>query len=262
MMHLTNFSLNKEDEGFVRCNAETESITDSKWSLSFLLSHLQGLGVDTELLMKEFERVTIGTIIAGMCSIRETHEQHILHRHTSYEMYGIDLLIDSDMKCHLIEINISPSLSGLDSELDRKLKFPLNLDLLRIARIIECDAASDDPCAAVDILDEYCRNSVDDGRRRAVESGRIRPWDNPVFADFVIVRDYLEEVELKTSFRLVYPTVERNEIFKGCFDKMCYEDIVFGQWFAMDEAEQLAVIEKHWIKYQKKMERLNRELSL
>jgi tubulin polyglutamylase TTLL4 len=261
MMHLTNFSLNKTDKGFIRCSGNKESVNDSKWTLDFLISHLKDMGIDTVSLMAEFERITIATIISGMCAIKPNHAKVIPHRHTSYEMYGIDIMIDSDLRCHLIEINISPSLSGLDSQLDHDMKFPLNLDLLRMARIVECDAASDDPCPAIEILDEYYTNSLHQERRAQIESGSANPWDTPVFGDFVIVRDFLEEKSLKTGFRLVYPTVDRIELFKPCFDKICYEDLVFNAWIAMDEAEQLAVIQKHWKIYSRKMARLARELS-
>jgi tubulin polyglutamylase TTLL4 len=226
-MHLTNFALNKDEAEFVR-PAESESIEDSKWSLEFWLNYMKSTGVDTEALMREMERVTIATVIAGMCEIRKTHEKWIAHRHTSYELYGMDIMLDENLKVNLIEINISPSLSGLDSSLDHRLKYPLNLDSLRMARIIECDPMSDDPCPGVEIIDEHYEDSITQSRSAQVEARTVNPWANPVFADFVMVRDYLEEVDIKTCFRLVYPRQEVIEAFAPCFDRMCYQDIVFN----------------------------------
>jgi tubulin polyglutamylase TTLL4 len=69
-MHLTNFSVNQDDEAFVR---NTDSADDSKWSFSFWLSFMDGQHFDTNDLVAKFEKATIMTIIAGMCEIRKTH---------------------------------------------------------------------------------------------------------------------------------------------------------------------------------------------
>jgi tubulin polyglutamylase TTLL4 len=140
---------------------------------------MRGCGVDTDALMREMERIAIATVIAGMCEIRKTHARMIPHRHTSYELYGIDIMLDEGLKASLIEINISPSLSGVDSELDQRLKYPLNLDVLRMARIIECDPTLENPCPEVLIVDEHCKASLTGERIGQVEGeesirGRIR----------------------------------------------------------------------------------------
>jgi tubulin polyglutamylase TTLL4 len=259
-MHLTNFALNKDDNEFVR-NADGESVEDSKWSLEFWLDYMKSNGFNTESIMRDMEHVTIATIIAGMCEIRKTHEKWIPHRHTSYELYGIDIMLDENLKANLIEINISPSLSGLDSSLDHRLKYPLNLDALRMARIIECDPMSEDPCPGVEIIDEHYEASITQRRRELVEAKRVDPWANPVFADFVMVRDYLEEVDIKTGFRLAYPRQEVMETFAPCFDKMCYQDVVFNAWVTMSEARKQAVLAKHWGRYTDEMQKIMREVT-
>jgi tubulin polyglutamylase TTLL4 len=240
-MHLTNFSLNKTDPAFVRAPVAGEVVTASKWSLAFFTAFLRRSGIDPEPLFHEFERVTIATIIAGISKIRETHWQYVRHRHTSYEIYGLDLLLDADMNVHLMEINLSPAMSGLDSTLDANLKLPVNLDALRMARIIECDAELDDPCPGVELLDEYYFASVTPERRCAVEKGEIDAWSCPVFADFVMVRDFLEEQELKTGFRLIYPVVENLGKFTECFDRMEYWDLVFHSWVCMPAERKVAL---------------------
>jgi tubulin polyglutamylase TTLL4 len=141
------------------------------------------------------------------------------HCHAAHELYGIDIMLDDELNVHLIEINISPSMSGLDSDLDQKLKYPLNLDVLRMGRMIECDASADWPCQGVKAIDNHCEASLSPSRLKAVESGRICPWEDPVFADFVIVRDYIEETEIKSGFRMAYPTPEAIEKYAKCFDR-------------------------------------------
>ena len=247
-MHLTNFSVNKEDDHFVRCNDKNESVNNSKWSLDFFLKYMDKNGHDSNMLMKEFERISIATVIAGMCKIKEKHLQLIPHRHTSYEMYGIDIMLDEDMKGYLVEINISPSLSGLDSELDQKLKYPLNLDLLRMARIIDCNPNVDNPCPGVEKIDEKFYESMSKERVEAVLNG-ADPWKNPVFADFVIIRDYIEEYQIKSDFRLIYPIPETMDTYEKCFDKLSYRDIVFQKWIKMSKKDKFNVLNKNWKVY-------------
>jgi tubulin polyglutamylase TTLL4 len=247
-MHLTNFSLNKQDGAFHRASGP-EAVEDSKWSLAFWANYMERtLGVPVRPLMDAFEKLVVTTVIAGICEIRKTHRKHIGHRHTSFELYGLDAMLDVDLNVYLIEINISPSMSGLDSKLDHDLKFRLNLDVLRMARIIECDPKQTDPCPEIRIVDEKCAESMTTERIEAVLGG-ADPWANPTFADFTIVRDYLEETEIESGFRLVYPRAEELEAYKPCFDEMCYEDIVFNAWVAMPNARKEDVLKRHGKRY-------------
>jgi tubulin polyglutamylase TTLL4 len=261
LMHLTNFSLNKDDGGFVRCEGE-ESVESSKWSLAFWLQYMHEQGFDCAKVMAEMERVTVATVIAGMCAIRKTHRQNVPHRHTAYELYGIDIMLDEKLKAYLIEINISPSLSGLDSELDQRLKFPLNLDVLRMARIIECDASATFPCPGVAAVDRHYLTGLTPQRVTSVQERVFNPWVEPVFADFIMVKDYLEETDIKTGFRLVYPTRANLRSYAQCFDRMCYHDIVFNAWIAMDDAKRIDIARKHWSVYTNEMASIQQELAI
>ena len=197
--NLTNFSLNKDDEQFVACDGDSEKVRDSKWTLNLFLSYLKNqLGIDIDHLMEELTRVLICTVIAGMNAIRKNHEASIPQRHTSYELYGIDIMLDEQMVPHLIEINISPSMSGLDSKMDYQMKFPIMVDLLRMARIIDCDCTAENPCPAIEAIEKEFKNSkLANNRQALVESKKIHPWDNPVFADYTIIRDFIEEMGCK-----------------------------------------------------------------
>jgi tubulin polyglutamylase TTLL4 len=223
-------------------------------SLAQLFIDLEKQNVSTRDLKKEFERITISTFIAGMCKIRESLP--VANARTCFELYGIDLILDSDLKCYLLDVNLTPSMGILNLPWVRDLKVALNLDLLRMARVIECDPTLPDPCPAAKLLAEEIQRSIPDERRKRVERGKLKPWDDPVFADFMIVKDFIEEMDLKTGFDLIYPTVEKLPVFKPCFDKYCYEDIVFHQWISMSEPEQVSALQKHWARFEAKMVRI------
>jgi hypothetical protein len=119
---------------------------------------------------------------------------------------------------------------------------------------------SDDPCPGVEIIDDYYYKSMTAKRVQLVESRKVDPWEDPVFADFVIIRDYLEELDIKTKFRLVYPTPQNLDTFLPCFDRLCYQDLVFNSWIVMSQERKLAVLKKHFDRYQKKMGDVMKEL--
>lgn len=63
------------------------------------------------------------------------------------ELYGFDVLIDSDLKPWLLEVNLSPSL-GCDSPLDIRLKSAMLSDLLTLVGIPAVDPVTRPKSAA------------------------------------------------------------------------------------------------------------------
>jgi tubulin polyglutamylase TTLL5 len=53
------------------------------------------------------------------------------NRHNCFELFGYDILLDSNFKPHMLEVNFSPSLSA-DSPLDYHIKSNLLVDTLNI----------------------------------------------------------------------------------------------------------------------------------
>jgi len=244
-VHLTNFSLNKDDEGFVHCMSEEEHIEDSKWSIPFFKQYMNSIGVNVDQLFENLERVSIGTIIAGFSTIRTHHNNHVKGRHTSYELYGIDIILDENLKPHVLEINISPGMSGTDSPLDYNIKNRLMHDTLRMARIIDCNSLLKDPCPGIEKIDYECKVSISKDRTRRVENNTENPWDNPVFADYMIIRDILEEKRIVGGFRRVFPKKKSLKKFYHYFDRMKYHDIVLTKWIEMPKEERRIALDKN-----------------
>ncbi|OHT05753.1 Tubulin polyglutamylase ttll-4 [Tritrichomonas foetus] len=260
-MHLTNYSVNKLSDDFVSGDSEKESIDSSKWSLPFLLNYLESMGIDTEKIMKSIEKVTIGTIIAGVCGIRPHHLNLIDHRHTSYEMYGIDILLDEKLNPYVMEINISPSMNG-DSKLDQSIKKRLLHDLIQMARIIDCNPFSRDPCPGIRLYDQECRQSLTTERINDVVNKKVNPWDSPIFLDYRIVRDFVEEKEIQTGFRRIFPKRKTMDDFYRYFDKVIYDDIVLHDYVSLSKEERYGVLTKSWEVYSNSMSKINKSVRL
>jgi tubulin polyglutamylase TTLL4 len=252
--NLTNFSLNNDDEGFVRSKGGVETIANSKWSLAFFMNYLTELGVDPKALLKSLESVTISTVIAGVCAIRKHHRKLIAHRHTSYELYGIDILLDENLRPYVMEINISPGMDGSDSALDKQLKVPLMNDTLKMARFIRCNCQSPDPCPGIDAIDNLWRKSAKTERQMKVFEDNEDPWLNPTFGDFVDVRDFMEERQLQTGFRRVYPKRTTMGSFDDYFDQVEYRDFVFQEWIKKSATDRVNVVKHSFECYRRHME--------
>lgn len=377
--HLTNFSVNKSDAKFIKSTSSDlteEKVENSKWSLSFLLNYLDRIGIDSQNVMKELERVTCMTIIAGMCEVRSFHNRHVIHRHTSYELYGIDVILDEGLRPHIMEVNISPSLNSTDSPLDFRLKYPMVIDILNIARIIDCNPKLDNPCPGMALIDKECRLSMAKGRTTEVETlfkmsssssssslptsrraktkssclydkstfssnssfqsfsslnasssrrsklvkassnqsltavsdadendnaknpsnqsleeiqrtnssqqnlnlnidtddevaceksvscfNMRKSWNRPAFADFVMIRDFIEEKQRMGGFHRIYPKRKTMDHYSLCFNNMRYHDIVFGSWIKMTNDDRLKVLRKNWKVYKDTMDKIQAQLS-
>lgn len=254
-MHLTNFSLNKNDVNFKRGEAGNESVENSKWSLPFFLNYLEKVEkINVQNLMSEIHRVICATVIAGECAIKKYHRRLIRHRHTSYEMYGLDILLDENLNPYIMEVNISPAMSGLDSSLDYQIKWRLMHELLRVARIIECNVYENDPCPGIREIEKACDHSCDPVRMKQVVEGKVDPWKKPSFRDLMIVRDFVEESERKGGFSRIFPKRKNFEKFLPCFENIEYDDKVFLDWIKMSNDERMAAIRRGWDDYTNQMQ--------
>jgi tubulin polyglutamylase TTLL5 len=63
-MHLTNYSLNKKNDKYVRCDDPDVEDYGNKWSMSALLRFLKSQGKDTFNLMMQIEETIIKTLLS------------------------------------------------------------------------------------------------------------------------------------------------------------------------------------------------------
>ncbi|EAS01724.2 tubulin tyrosine ligase family protein (macronuclear) [Tetrahymena thermophila SB210] len=139
-MHLTNYSVNKKSENFVKNNDVNDSGQGSKWSLKSWKEYLiQTIGLEAkEQLLKKMEDVIIKTCIAVEPYMNDSSSKTAQHRNNCFELYGFDILIDNTLKPWLLEVNVCPSLSS-SSPLDRKIKTSLISDIFNTLGFIPYD---------------------------------------------------------------------------------------------------------------------------
>ncbi len=137
-MHLTNYSINKKNENFVQNETPDQDDFGFKWSLSAFCKHLEQVGIDMSLLWSRISDVLLKTIICGEHHVMAAMKKNGTHRTNCFEVFGFDILVDSDLKPWLLEVNLSPSLAT-DSPLDLTIKSTLLSDVFNLVGVRRFD---------------------------------------------------------------------------------------------------------------------------
>uniref|UniRef100_A0A1Y1KUX1 Tubulin polyglutamylase TTLL4 n=2 Tax=Photinus pyralis TaxID=7054 RepID=A0A1Y1KUX1_PHOPY len=122
-MHLTNYSINKLSSQYT-ANEDANACKGHKWTLSTLWEYMEKKGVNTKRLWKNLQELVIKTIITAESTIVPLCRENMNSRYSCYELFGVDVLLDEQLKTWLLEVNISPSLHS-QSPLDEYVKGPM-----------------------------------------------------------------------------------------------------------------------------------------
>lgn len=90
------------------------------------------------LLWSRIYDVIIKTIACGEHYVLQAMKKNGMHRQNCFEVFGFDILLDSDLKPWLVEVNLSPALS-CDSPLDHTIKANLLTDTFNMVGIKRFD---------------------------------------------------------------------------------------------------------------------------
>lgn len=120
-MHLTNYSINKKNDKFVQNEDVEQDDVGFKWSLTAFCNHLEQVGIDMDLMWSRIYDVILKTLSCGDNYVMQAMKKNWMYRQNCFEIFGFDILLDSDLKPWIIEVNLSPSLSP-DSPLDMAIK--------------------------------------------------------------------------------------------------------------------------------------------
>jgi len=136
--HLTNYSVNKKNDNYVQNENLENDDFGFKWSLSAFCKHLEQIGIDMNLFWSRIYDLIIKSILAGEQPIFNAVKKTCIHRSNCFELFGFDVLIDSDLKPWLVEINLSPSLA-CESPIDMTIKSQLLADTFTLIGVRRFD---------------------------------------------------------------------------------------------------------------------------
>ena len=133
--HLTNTSLNKANKERFKHSADDEDASvGNKRKVSSVFELLKSEGRDVDKLWQEIEDVVVKTFVSAQPLLAHHHR---LDRPQDkfgdrcFEILGVDILVDSNMKPWLLELNHSPSFH-CEGLVDDKIKRPMIAESLRI----------------------------------------------------------------------------------------------------------------------------------
>ncbi|XP_076813303.1 tubulin polyglutamylase TTLL7-like [Clavelina lepadiformis] len=139
-MHLTNYSVNKQNDKFER---HSDFDRGSKRSIKSLLHHLKHAGYDTNTLWQNISDLVVKTVIVA--------SPHLLHSYrmcrpgqsphsasVCFEVLGFDIFLDKKLKPWLLEVNRAPSFGG-DEKIDQDIKGGVLHDALNLINIRASD---------------------------------------------------------------------------------------------------------------------------
>ena len=137
-MHLTNSSIQKK-------RAEYGAAQGLKWSMRALKSFLT-----SKHGAPAVEAAFDAMLDAILRSLQAVHRVMIADSHC-FELYGYDILFDSDLKPWLIEVNASPSMSATSAD-DYKLKYAVASDLLDVLDLEGARSGSETQVGGFDLV--------------------------------------------------------------------------------------------------------------
>lgn len=137
-IHLTNSSVQK-NSGVIDQTSSDTIVGGTKISLKTLRQRLERKGVPWDPIWTQVGEIVVKSLLA--CQ----HE--VSHHPNAFELFGYDVMIDSDLRCWLIEVNSSPSLerSNILDDLVKQqlvddiidLVSPVNFDRARLVQVLE-----------------------------------------------------------------------------------------------------------------------------
>ena len=125
-VHLTNYAIQKEN---LKQDYRT-SVGGSKISLKMLRKELEKRGISWEDIWGQIIEVILKSLIACMNEIPQNRN--------CFELFGYDIILDSNLKCWLLEVNSSPSFEK-EFPLDELIKQQLTNDIIFLLDLTSFD---------------------------------------------------------------------------------------------------------------------------
>lgn len=224
LVHLTNYSVQKKSETYTQNKSRSSSnLRASKWSLKTLQKVFEDHGKDYKSIKKKMKDLIIKTIISVEPPIMEAVEEYCKHPKISYELYGFDIMIDSNLKPWILEVNISPSFSS-SSPFDKTLKTKLICDILTIVGVKPTNHHKyeqeelrklKNKTLSKDFEEEECKTKKD--------ISQISP-DTLDEEDLTLLVEFEEQLSRNENFDLIFPVKKTFRRYLKYFSEKRYNN--------------------------------------
>ena len=246
-VHLTNYSINKNNTNYKANNNDENGEDDnsSKWSLHEYKEHFDRTRKENDIdrfsdLWNKIKNIVIKTII----TIKDESMREVpMNKSTClFELYGFDIMIDSDFKAWLIEVNVNPSLH-CTSPLDLNIKSDLISDIITIVGVVPYHHKNSEDVYDVGngkVKEEEVqmknymkiRAKIMKEFNRANLKSKMEEYDDGVYKNMITYCEEERHRASMTTFELIFPnkaTIEKYSKFilkEGIGDG----DVVYWQY--------------------------------
>lgn len=142
-VHITNLTRNKDHPDIIyNTNPEIDDY-GLPWSLTTILWHLGQAGADIELLWSRIYDMCVKTILTTADLNYQTIKENKLNRNSNISIFGMDVMIDSEMKPWLIEANGRPEMDPFSSPVHYTWHSNMGPDMLNLFGIEKVDRDSE-----------------------------------------------------------------------------------------------------------------------
>lgn len=216
--HLTNYSINCHNEKYKKTSDASEDGCGSKWTLHALQKYFVDNGMDWAASWQRVQDVIIKTFLAYESNINFKLSNFSKHRFCGFELYGFDIMFDSNLVPQIIEVNVLPSLA-CGSALDKHIKGHLVADVLTIAGIpIDPETTNNIPLRPIPRAHVELLEQSDFFAKNASEEDRL------------VIRECECELSRKGGFQRVFPTSESERTYHDIVLSHRYFNKLLAKW--------------------------------
>ncbi|EKX39526.1 hypothetical protein GUITHDRAFT_56064, partial [Guillardia theta CCMP2712] len=129
--HLTNYSLNKQNPNFVKNTNASVDDEGHKWGLKAVWKWMRERQMDVSTVMGKIDDLILKTLLSIEVQINTNMQLAVPCRNNCFELFGFDVMLDSNLHPWLIEVNTALSLAS-DSPLDKSIKNQLVTEVLNM----------------------------------------------------------------------------------------------------------------------------------
>jgi len=233
-IHLTNYSVNKESPDYKPNVNISEEAFAHKWSLRKLRKAYEQLGISYEKLIKEIKEMVIKTFISAEPHVFEGSGRSYNVQKKCFELFGLDILIDSELKPWLIEVNTFPSFNT-DSPIDSMVKSTVLCDTLNLVGL------------RMESLEKSSKSRGEEdlqkGKKRNIAALETLNEKNCIHIlnteDWEMLFDSEEELYRRGGFELLFPLTENIANYKKFFEIERYNNVLLWKYKELGHEEDL-----------------------
>lgn len=201
-MHLTNYALNKQNEEYEEAEGD-DGDEGHKRSLGAILQILDGQGCDTRKFMDQVKDLIVKTMITGQPNLNFNYkicQPECLDNSMAFQILGFDILIDSQFKPYLLEVNCSPSFRT-DTQLDYKIKKNVILDAFKLLNFSKQ--------RRTDIIKEQRVKQIE--RIKTGKTEKFTGQQREALRQERLTERFKFEASRMNGYELIYPTADQEQ---------------------------------------------------